>query len=66
MTTLATIVEDGLEISITDSNGMIKFIINGTPVNATKVTVEEWHDKDVEQKEALINYNISIYNSYRS
>lgn len=64
MTVIATRVEDSLDIAVHDKNGVIKVEINNTFVNATYTRTEDWDLLTFEQKEALLDYYVSIYRSY--
>lgn len=64
MTVIATRVEDGLNIFVHDKNGQIKVEINSAFINATNTSTDIWDSLDFEQKEALLDYYVSIYRSY--
>ncbi len=64
MTIIATRVEDSLDIAVHDKDGVIKVEINNTFVNATYTRTEDWDLLTFEQKEALLDYYVSIYRSY--
>lgn len=64
MTVIATRVEDGLNIFVHDKDGQIKVEINGTFINATNTSTDIWDSLDFDQKEALLDYYVSIYRSY--
>lgn len=61
MTVIATRVEAGLDIFVHDNNGFIKVVINGKTVEAAFITTENWDLLDFEQKEALLNFYVSIH-----
>lgn len=64
MTVIATRVEDGLNIFVHDNDGQIKVKINGAFINATNTSTDIWDSLNFEQKEALLDYYVSIYRSY--
>lgn len=61
MTVIATRIEDGLDLFVHDNKGFIKVVINGKPVETAFITTDNWDMLDFEQKEALLDFYMSIH-----